>query len=445
MRHPFNSLQCHRGHKFYDLLYDQQCLFDCFCLAYNGSMTTQTTQTQINTTKDKALDWLTVFGVMMIIGIMISGVLIYTNDDDNIVRNGLYWAIYALMGGLYLVGFLRWDNFNDDKQNFFALTILTTLGLVVMVMVDFHGLIWFLLMPTTMQSSFFLSRRNMIIYTIGLVLFLNIFAYAIDRNPQNFLFSLWVTNTVTIGTMYGVGIVIQIALVEQLQAREEVEKLNAQLREYANQSAHLAKAQERNRIARMIHDSVGHSLTVVSVQLEAAEKLIQLGQVDKASTAIHHARQVTKDGLDEVRASVRTLQSDETIDQFRLSDALDALVERTRGETRQVILTSSPDVQHHLDTLSPSVQVTLLHAMQEGMTNALKHAIPTLITLNVDCVDERLRLTLMNNAPKSIAGEGTRTGLIGLETQLQAIGGTVSTNITLTSFTLMVEIPYVRS
>lgn len=389
-----------------------------------------------------AFNWLTTVGIAVIIGILISGVLSYTSDAPAQTRSLMYWTVYALFGACLLVGFLKWENYDNQNINFFALASLTAVGVTCMWMVRFNGLIWFLLMPLTMQAVIFLPRRQVILYTAGLVIGINSLAYwlVFDNLPL----SLWLSNTVTIGGMYAVGIVIQIALIEQLRASAEVERLNAQLRDYALQSAELAAAHERNRMAHTIHDSIGHALTIVSVQLEAAERLIEHGKLDKATMAIQTARGVARDGLQEVRLSVQNLRSDKRDLDSKLSDALQTLLKSVANDALEVKIESPQPALDRLDTLSPSTQSILLSAVQEGLTNALKHASPSEITLEIVDRSPYVQLSLCNNNLKKSKASGNRSGIQTIRERIEPLGGRVEIHQTANTFELRIEVPDVR-
>lgn len=293
-----------------------------------------------------------------------------------------------------------------------------------------------------MQAVIFMPRRQVILYTVGLVLGINSLAYwlVFDDLPL----SLWLSNTVTIGGMYAVGIVIQIALIEQLRANAEVERLNDQLRDYALQSAELAAAHERNRMAHTIHDSIGHALTIVSVQLEAAERLIEHGKLDKATTAIQTARDVARDGLQEVRVSVHNLRLDKRDIDSKLSDALQTLLKSVTNDALEAKMESSQSALDRLNALSPSTQSILLGAIQEGLTNALKHASPDEITLKIVDMSPHVQLSLRNNNLNKVIASGNRSGIQTIRERIEPIGGRVAVQQTENTFTLQIEVPDVR-
>jgi signal transduction histidine kinase len=101
--------------------------------------------------------------------------------------------------------------------------------------------------------------------------------------------------------------------VREQRGRAEVQRLadelgvaNRQLREYAGQVEELAAARERNRMAREIHDTLGHYLTAVNMQLEAARALLATDP-EKAADGMSKALALTHEGLADVRRSVATL------------------------------------------------------------------------------------------------------------------------------------------
>ncbi|MGB7339422.1 MAG: histidine kinase [Phototrophicaceae bacterium] len=381
-------------------------------------------------------------GIVVTITFMMSGALSFMNEDSAEHIAAWYWGFYAALGSIYCVGFFIWDEYDKLWRNWLALIILTSLGLSVMAFVRFQGLILFLLMPITMQSVLFLSRRGAILFTLGIVLLINLIPYSVFPNIFSIQVSLWISNFVTIGGLYGVGVVIQIALIEQFRARAEVEYLNEQLRDYAQQSAALAASEERNRMAHTIHDSIGHALTVVSVQLEAAERLIEREEIAKASHAIYNARQVTREGLSQVRTSIRGLKYDGLDVSDKLSHALQTLLSRVMRDDCTTSFKASTDVLTHLDALPQQTQRIILRSMQEGLTNALKHASPTEILLTIEIIQQTMQLMLTNDAPHMQSGFGNRIGLQNIRKSVQEIGGTVTIQSLADCFILKIEIPY---
>jgi signal transduction histidine kinase len=234
----------------------------------------------------------------------------------------------------------------------------------------------------------------------------------------------------------------QTALRER-EARAEVERLaadlraaNDQLREYATQVEELAITQERNRVAREIHDSLGHYLTVVNVQLEAAQALMG-ADPERARAALSKAQSLAQEGLKDIRRSVAALRAAPTEDR-PLPEAVRLLVDECRaaGIVAQLTLMGAPRV------LPPQTELTLYRVAQEALTNVRKHAHASRADITLDYgANGTVRLFAQDNGVGSPASDGG-FGLLGLHERVQLLGGQVRV-ITASGegFKLEVEVP----
>jgi signal transduction histidine kinase len=191
------------------------------------------------------------------------------------------------------------------------------------------------------------------------------------------------------------GYGLAYALLQERRAREETQHLlrelaeaNDQLTRYAAEVAQLATMRERNRIAREIHDSLGHYLTVIGVQLEKAIAFDAVNQ-EEARLAVKAAKRLTDEALTEVRSSVGALR--ETDESFTLQSALKALVQNMQQSGLSVNLRWCGDEYG----FSEQQLLTLFRAAQEGLTNVQKHAgaQQVLIEVSLDAETAALRLT----------------------------------------------------
>ena len=159
----------------------------------------------------------------------------------------------------------------------------------------------------------------------------------------------------------------KLYIAEALAGQATLAVQMARLGEQARQAAVL---EERNRIARDIHDTLAQGFTGVVVNLEAATRTLKKDHIESALEHIEHARQLAQAGLAEARLSVRALRP-EALQQADLTNALGALLRRVEA---------SGTLQAHFSTqgekvvLSGEVESELLRIAQEGMTNILKHA-----------------------------------------------------------------------
>jgi signal transduction histidine kinase len=227
------------------------------------------------------------------------------------------------------------------------------------------------------------------------------------------------------------------------KARGEVERLagelgeaNEKLRRHAVQAAELAATRERNRLAREIHDGVGHCLTVVHVQLEAARSTLGRDP-DQTAGAIEKAQSMNHLALQEVRRSVSALRTS-PLEGRTLDEALQQLVAENNaaGLCVDLAVTGEPRA------LSPQVTLALYRAAQEGLTNCMKHARPQSARVALDYrAAERVRLTVTDDgAGAEEAKDGF--GLLGLRERAQLLGGTVAVRTARgKGFVLEVEVP----
>src|SRR5947199_231126 len=159
---------------------------------------------------------------------------------------------------------------------------------------------------------------------------------------------------------------------EVAQALEHQAMLAIQLNEFAEQSRQAAVLEERNRMARDIHDTLAQGFTGVIVQLESAEDAMACCRRKEANEQLRRARELARRSLNEARRSVHALRP-EALQRDNFWEALKGIVKNTTGGTN---LHTRFELRGRLRRLSPVWQENLLHIGQEALTNALKHARP---------------------------------------------------------------------
>lgn len=219
----------------------------------------------------------------------------------------------------------------------------------------------------------------------------------------------------------------------------ELGEANRKLREYAVQAEELAVIRERNRLAREIHDTLGHYLTVTFVQLEAARAVRDVDP-ERARQALDKAQALTQEGLQEIRRSVAALRAS-PLDNKSLAEALRQVGQehQNSGQTVDVQVLGQPRA------LSPQAELTLYRAGQEGLTNARKHARARHVQLSLDFQNPaRVSLEVSDDGVGS-ASEGNPQGgfgLLGLRERALLLGGEVRVKTSPgAGFKLEVEVP----
>jgi signal transduction histidine kinase len=238
-------------------------------------------------------------------------------------------------------------------------------------------------------------------------------------------------------------VLFSLIAVREADAREEIQRLAADLRganhrlaEYAAQVEELATIRERNRLAREIHDNLGHYLTVVNVQIEAARSIMDKNP-DKALDALHKAQGLTQDGLKSIRHSVSALR-ESPLAKRPLPEALTLLLEQT--EETGVTTTFTVEGKHK--PIDPKIALTLYRTAQEALTNARKHANASHINLRLDYQnDQTIHLAISDNGIGAENIEGG-FGLLGIRERVQLLNGRFETiSIPGQGFSVVVSIP----
>lgn len=236
----------------------------------------------------------------------------------------------------------------------------------------------------------------------------------------------WYADAEHVSDVVMIGLGIVLALVTAAIAMRE--------REYAGRVAELSTIQERNRLAREIHDSLGHHLTAITVQLEKADAYRSLDPV-VADRAIDDARWSAGRALEEARDSVRELRTEAP---FSLDRALGDLVRHAGDDGLRVSLEIAGDETAY----DVSSLVALYRAAQEGLTNVRRHARANRAEIRVRFGADAVRLTVLDDGRGfSPEAETGGSGLRGLRERVGLLGGRLSVDTSAAGTTLLVEMP----
>ncbi|WP_158889144.1 sensor histidine kinase [Amycolatopsis anabasis] len=225
-----------------------------------------------------------------------------------------------------------------------------------------------------------------------------------------------------------------------LQRAEQAELLLAETRRATEATAAAAALAERARIAREIHDIQAHSLSALSLQLEAAGALLQTPDLPREHPAlakiagcVDRAGRLAREGLTETSRAVRALREDSVSLPELLESLVDepAVVLRVRGVHRD---------------LPPGAGLTLYRAVQEALTNARKHAPGAPVTIELDYGDTEVGATVTNpappaGAPRPLTGTGAGYGLTGVAERAELAGGTLAAGPEAGGWRMSVRIP----
>jgi signal transduction histidine kinase len=186
-----------------------------------------------------------------------------------------------------------------------------------------------------------------------------------------------------------------------------------------------AVLEERGRIAREIHDVVGHSLSGIAVQLDMADALHGAGKTTEANEAVLRARALAVSGLKETRRAVHALREST----LPLSESVARLAE-SHGAAFRVSGEGSVSVE---------ITQTVIRAAQEALTNAHKHAPGADVAVSLEYSASAVTLTVTDNGTRH--GQGSGMGLAGMRERAALLGGTLSAGPDGPGWTVRMELP----
>jgi signal transduction histidine kinase len=230
--------------------------------------------------------------------------------------------------------------------------------------------------------------------------------------------------------MAGMLFILVFVLLESRSAQEtrraegllkDLQAANAALKAAHQKEKDLAIAEERVRLARDIHDGLGHHLTVLSIQLQAAEKLVERNP-QAAAEAIQISRGEAQAALEEVRRSVGVMRQP-AVESQPLVDMIANLVHDFNEHTG---LQSTFDTIGTPVALSPFANETLFRTVQESLTNVQKHARGVMqIQVRLEYSAEAIRLAVSDDGQKPDVGFTSQGGygLEGLRERVDQLGG----------------------
>ncbi|MGE5415664.1 MAG: sensor histidine kinase [Acidobacteriota bacterium] len=253
-----------------------------------------------------------------------------------------------------------------------------------------------------------------------------------SANESLTVYSLFAGVTILMGTSYGRYMADNNLLVTRML--HELEAYSQQIRE-------LSAVAERNRIAREIHDSMGHSLTALIMELEICQRMIARNP-EEAIELMEKIKGNARSGLREVRCAVEALHPHSMNSHATFMESIEALAasfEKSSGLT--IILEGVRD----LPALLSQAALTVYRVIQECLTNTGRHGNADKVTIQLNCNNNILSMLITDN------GQGVKNikpgyGLLGIRERVEECGGKVMFDTGRnTGFTVNVEIPYAES
>jgi len=250
----------------------------------------------------------------------------------------------------------------------------------------------------------------------GLAFGIGVTAIVAHNDPQggagNFVFS-----TVAFTVAWAIGFALSHKFREADEARERLTRAERERIERAR----LAVADERTRIARELHDVVGHSVSVMTVQASAARRLLKPHQ-EKEREALLVVEQTGREALAEMRRMVGVLRRPEEAPALAPQPSLEHL-DKLIAHTREAGLPVELRIEGTPEPLSASLDLTAYRLVQEGLTNAIKHARAQHAEVVVRYGDGQVEISVIDDGTGDGDDASGGHGLVGMRERVSVYGG----------------------
>ena len=320
-------------------------------------------------------------------------------------------------------------------KRFYPAYLAIQLVLGASVTVISQGMAWLVLLPLASQAMQNIRLKWALVFCV-VIWAAQVVPIAIFYGPRN----LSAFGLPLLAAIVFVAVFTQISNNEH-QTRLALSDANRKLRDYALQAEELATTQERNRLAREIHDGLGHYLTAIHIQVKAAGALVEQNPV-QAREALTNAQNLAEEALADVRRSISSLRTDPTTGR-----PLPELIENLLSETRSVGIACELKVEGSPTLLSPQAEFTLYRAAQEALTNIRKHSHATQAVVEIKYGALKVQLRVCDNGAGASLEDSDSAGfgLTGLRERIQLAGGTLNLESAPgKGFCVTVEVPALR-
>lgn len=217
-------------------------------------------------------------------------------------------------------------------------------------------------------------------------------------------------------------------------ANEQLQVMNVQLKQYALESEQMAETRERNRLAREIHDTLGHALTGIAAGIDACLAIIDVSP-ETTKNQLNRISEVARQGLKDVRRSVNKLRPD-ALEHLRLEGALSQMIDDMTATTKTKIYLN---MNVKLLKFSSDEEDIIYRVIQESITNAIRHGHAEKIEIEISRENQWLTILIQDD------GDGCEEikpgfGLKHMKERLSLLNGTVAYDGSC-GFTIAVRIP----
>jgi signal transduction histidine kinase len=278
------------------------------------------------------------------------------------------------------------------------------------------------LILVTRSCLIFSPPGRMLVTFTSFILFIITLKRRLPNVTNPYLQDKFLFFNINLVTSFGLSLLFVLllmnAIVRERESREKLTIANNKLKDYALRVENQATLEERNRIAREIHDSLGHSLTALNLQLETSLKLWQ-SNPERAYTFLDRAKELGSKALHDVRQSVSAMRYN-PLEEKSLQEAIGIIVQDFQNSTSVTpiceIQISSP--------LSNEINTVIYRIIQESLTNIYKYANASEVKIEISTISNALFLQISDNGRGfDISQNTTGFGLQSMRDRTLAVDG----------------------
>lgn len=338
-------------------------------------------------------------------------------------------TILGLVTFVIIYFWVMWPHpLNDRDRARFGLqtSLVMIIGLTVLVLflsINYGSSFLWLFIGVSAIAGIILSFRNASIVVFGLTLLTLGFSVS---SSGSLLSANWLQIIPLVLLVRGLG----LDMIGFVRLSDALKELHTAREELAQQ----AVTEERLRMARDLHDLLGHTLSLITLKSELAGRLLEKDS-HAALQEIHEVERVARQALREVREAVAGYR------QRTLRGELDGA--RQILEAAGIICT----VEQEAQPLPPSIEVVLAWIVREGVTNVIRHSRAQRCLIRITAADKNVRVEVVNDGNPRVENSDVQTGsgLSGLAERVAGLGGRIETGTLPTlngiGYQLKVEIP----
>ncbi|NMB07253.1 MAG: sensor histidine kinase [Tissierellia bacterium] len=313
----------------------------------------------------------------------------------------------------------------ENRKRLFCLSIILEWVLSFIIYKNYGGFLIFYFIISIIDGTILLENKFSILFNIFTIFIMIFMSKSLDTDIL--IYNISILGIISILSLYIKDEYLRIIKAEDLYYRlkiseENLIKANKDLEIYADSIKELSILRERNRISREIHDSVGHSLSTIIIQLGAIEKIAEENG-ELASQMARNLNEFSKKSLEEIRIVLRQLKPPS----FQKYENIQIIEELTKEFTKFTGIEVDFRFTEEKWQLNEKQSLTIYRIVQEFLSNSLRHGKATKVNIYLNYNEDELILTLKDNG-QGIDKLEKGLGLTNIWERVEELGGQIEYN-----------------